>query len=293
MALSKVTKNLRGHSAKHRNHTVPKALLKRWLTEYNGRKGHWVLDCRTGHIAFHIGSKASFAISEFRYVPVRKTVGKKPYRDESLEDWFSQGENALARITDHLLEKQLLPSHGNVVGDFIQSAILLGFRSAYEYEILANVLTSADPSLAEDEIGRLVVDHFRSTYAHKLDQFSNWDYQVVPAPSESLLVCDRPMFDMTVHRLGQEMLVIPLAPSLMLIATPPSDRLRKELRFTVSDKTTSKIVTLTNHFTVERARQFVIGLPEQLKEVQPRFATSSFNQRKATDRLVVEDTGRK
>lgn len=292
MASNKVTKNQKGESAKHRNHTVPKALLKRWLTKFNGHKGHWILDCVTGHIAFQIGSEASFAISEFRYVPVRKPAGKAPYRDETVEDWFSQGENALARITGRLLEKKPLPDQRNAVGDFIQAAILLGFRSAYEYEMLEHFLASENPSLVDDEIGRNVVDHFRSTYAHKLKQFANWDFQVVPSPTESLLVCDRPMFDMTVHRLGQEMLVIPLAPSLMLVATPPSDRSRDELRFTVSDKTTSKIVTLTNHFTVERARQFVVGLPDQLKAIQPRFATSAFNQRKATDRLVVEDKDR-
>ena len=290
MASESITKNQQGKPAKHRNHTVPKALLKRWLTAFDGNVGHWVLDCDSGQIEFKPGAEASFAISEFRYVPVRTPDGQAQYRDETVEDWFSRGENDLALITDCLLKKESLADRGNAVGGLIQAAILLGFRSAYEYEMFERVMTSADPSLADDEIARRVVDHFRSTYSRKLKQFATWDYQIVPNPGESLLVCDRPMFDMTVHRLGQGMLVIPLAPSLMLVATPPSERSRKSLSFTVSDKTSSQIVTLANRFSVERARRFVVGLPDQLKAIQPAFATSALEARKATDQIVFEDT---
>ncbi len=288
MVSEKVTTNQRGERAKHRNHTVPKALLKRWRTKEDAQIGHWVLDCVSGQIAFKIGTEASFAISEFRYVPVRMHAGKPAYRDEIVEDWFSKGENHLASITDRLLKRQSLQNHGNAVGAFIQAAILLGFRSAYEYEMLGHLLASADTSLVDDEVARRVVDLFRLTYSQKLKQFANWDYQIVPSTTESLLVCDRPMFDMTLHCLEQEVLVIPLAPSVMLIATPPSDRSRKNLKFIVSDKTTSNIVSLTNQFTVKRARQFVVGLPEQLEAVKSMFETSKFQQRKATDRLVLE-----
>lgn len=288
MGLEKVTTNAQGKPAKHRNHTVPKALLKRWLTEVDGQKGHWVLDCVSGQIKFEIGTEATFAISEFRYVPVRTHAGGLAYRDEFVENWFSQGENDLALITDRLLEKQPLPNRGNAIGGFIQAAILLGFRSAYEYEMFDRLLTSADPSLVEDEVTRRVVYHFRSTYSQKLKQFANWDYQIIPSTTEPLLVNDRPMFDMTVHRIREEMLVIPLAPSIMLYATPPSDRSRKDLKFIVSDKTTQKIVTLTNMLTIERARQFVVGLPDQLNGIKPMFEASKFQERKESDRFVLE-----
>jgi hypothetical protein len=281
-------KNQRGKPAKRRNHTVPKAILKRWLTQVGGHVGHWVLDCTTGQISFKVGTEASFAVSEFRYVPVRTPAGQAPYRDEFVEDWFSRGENDLALITDRLLENRSLQETGSAAGGFIQAAILLGFRSAYEYEMLEQLLTSTDSSLVEDEISRRVVDHFKSTYSSKLRQFANWNYQVIPSATDPLLICDRPMFDMTTHRLKQDMLVIPLAPSLMLVATPPSDRARKNLKLTVSDRTSSKIVTLANEFTVERARQFVVGFHDQLKVIQPRFDTSEFQKRKATDRLVLE-----
>ena len=70
MTSGKITKNQQGRSAKRRNHTVPKALLKHWRTAVDGTVGYWVLDCDTGQVAFKPGSEASFAVSEFRYVPV-------------------------------------------------------------------------------------------------------------------------------------------------------------------------------------------------------------------------------
>lgn len=288
MRVEGVTWNCQGKPAKHRNHTVPKALLKRWLTEVDGTVGHWVLDCETGQIAFHRGAEASFAIREYRYVPVREPDGQAAYRDETIEDWFSLGENDLALITDRLLKKESLANREKATGGFIQAAILLGFRSAYEYEVFEHIVNSANPLLTNHEIARFVLDHFRTTYSQKLRQFYNWDYQIVPSPEQSLLVCDRPMFDMTVHRLRQQMIVIPLAPSLMLVASPPSDRSRRSFSLTISDKSSSKVAILANQFTVERARQFVVGLPDQLKKVQPAFAAQVFQTRKATDQVVFE-----
>lgn len=288
MVSRKITTNKQGRSAKHKNHTVPKALLKRWLTEHGDDIGHWVLDCASGQIAFNVGSEATFAISEFRYVPVRTNGGQAPYRDEIVEDWFAQGENDLALITDRLLAAQPLPNRSDAVGGFIQAAILLGFRSAYEYEMLEKYLALTEPLLVADEISERVVDFFKIAYSHKLRQFSNWDYQVVPCPTERLLVCDRPMFDMTVRGPDHEMLVIPLGPTLMLLGTPPTDRSRNGPTFEVSDRTSAKIVALTNQFTVERARQFVVGTLDQLIAVQARFSAAEFQKRKATDKLVLE-----
>jgi hypothetical protein len=289
MASQSVTTNQQGKPAKRRNHTVPKALLKRWLTKEGEAVGHWVLDCKTATIGFRPGTEASFAISEFRYVPVRAPQGQPAYRDETVEDWFSRGENDLALVTDRLGKKQSLAGASDAIGGFIQAAVLLGFRSAYEYELFDQALKHADPSLTEDEVTRRVVDHFKTTYAAKLRQFSNWDYQIVPSLDQPLLICDRPMFDMTIRGESQEMLVVPLTPSVMLVGRAPSDIHRKSLSLTVSDRTSPAIADLLNRFTVERAREFIVGLPAQLKALQPSFAAQAFSERKALDRFVFED----
>ncbi|WP_177341067.1 DUF4238 domain-containing protein [Comamonas thiooxydans] len=292
MALQEVNRNQQGNPAKRRNHTVPKALLKRWLSQHEGSKGYWTLDCASGDIRFEQGEKASFAISDYRYVPVRTTEGRAPYRDEAVEDWFSKGENDLAFVTDLVLEKKPLGSFGKKILGFTEAAILLGFRSAYEYEMLERVITDPGSALSQDDISRYVIDYFQKAYKYKLRQFANWDWQIIPAKDEDLLVCDRPLFDMTVNRLQEELLAIPLAPRLMLVAVPPKDRHRTISSLTVADVTTSKIISLANNFTVQRARQFVVAASfEQLEQLKAEFSSEAFQARKATDRIVIQGPG--
>lgn len=281
-------KNKQGVNAKRRNHTVPKALLKRWQLPHEDNVGHWVLDCTCGEISFKQGGEASFAISDYLYVPVRRVGEQNPYRDESVEDWFSKGENDLALCTDQLLAGGTSLNKSKAIPGLIQAAILLGFRSAYEYEMLGRVIVSHKPKSSQEEVAKLIVDHFKDTYSQKLRQFANWDWQTVSVEEEKLLICDRPMFDMTVHKNPQDLLAIPLAPTLMLFATPPCDRSRSGLTFVVGNKTSSKLISIANYYTVERARQFVVGSLEQLTLIKEEFTPSKFKARKATDQLVIQ-----
>ena len=288
MTSGSTTQNQHGNQAKRRNHTVPKALLKRWLTEADGKLGHWVLDCKSGDIDFRLGSEASFAIRDFVYVPIRSHNGAAPYRDETVEDWFSLGENDLALVTDWILKKEPIEHRTKAVGRLLQAVIALGFRSAYEYDTMARAVKSTNQMLSNEEVARLVVDSFKKTYTGKLRQFANWDYAIVEAPEEPLLVCDRPMFDMTVSNSQEELLVVPLTPFLMLTATAPSDRARTGPSWTQGAVASANIVSLANHLSVERARQFVVGALDQLKKIQPRFLHGAFESRKATDGLVIQ-----
>lgn len=288
MSAGSTTQNRLGKNAKHANHTVPKALLKRWLTTVNGQEGLWYLDCATGAIRFELGKKASFAISEYRYVPVRASAEGAIYRDESIEDWFSTGESDLARITDLVLQGQSLQGLDASGGGFLQAAILLGFRSSYEYQLLEDALIASDPDMSMDAVARRVLDQFRKTYSLKLREFSNWDYQIVRTPDVPLLVCDRPMFDMTLHEQRLEILTIPLAPTLLMFATPPKDRDSKHLTLTISTKLDENLARLSNISTAERARGFVVGRLDQLQAIQPEFLGNKFENRRATDRIVVE-----
>ena len=286
MLTNNITLNADGKPAKRNNHTVPKALLKRWLTTHQGQIGHWVLECTSNQVSFKPGSEARFAISDYRFVPVREDDGTTPYRDEAVENWFSRGENDLALITDLLLRKAPLPQNTGAIGGFVQAVILLGYRSAYEYLLQERLLGSTDASLSEWALGRKVVDHFRRTYSQKLEQFKNWDYRLFFCTDEQVLVCDRPLFDMTVHHSKTEMLLIPLSPSLILVASPPKDRSRKDLTLTTADLKSSGIAALANKFTIERARQFVIGTPELLLAIQSSFHPEAFAARMASDQVV-------
>lgn len=285
-----VSKNAKGAISKRRNHTVPKALLKRWRVENGGHQGHWVLDCDTGAVSFHLGKEASFAIRDYCYVPVRSTPGGGAHRDESLEDWFSVGESALANTTDVILRgggrmKQC---------DFDQllaAAILLGYRSAYEYQMMEKAIRTASPQASADEVGSLTVDHFRNLYRLKLAEFSDWSFSIFHGFPAPLVVCDRPLFDMTLHRSATQTVLIPLGPDWLLVGSPR--KAGEALRDGISSyPATEKLMEMANRFTVERARHFVVGTREQLLHIASQnFSGEQFAKRKAADSLVLTVEG--
>lgn len=282
-----VLPNQYGGKAKRQNHTVPRGLLKHWMCEKDGDEGHWVLDVPTASISFWPGKKAKFAISEYQYVPVRTPTNAGPYRDQEVEDWFMVGETDLAIVIEGLVKGTPLTNTSKSFASFIQAAILLGYRSAYEYDVLGRDFASKHPNESPVEIAVRVVDAFKTTYSVKLQQFSNWDYQILTDQPEPLMICDRPLFDMTIHRSGTPVLEIPLTPSMLMVATPPQDPNRRGFTFQVLNHSAKKLTDLANKFTVERARQFVVGHPEQLRAVQHMFAPQKLADRMKTDRMLV------
>lgn len=278
-----ITKNQSGQNAKRRNHTVPKCLLKRWLTHLDGSSGHWTLDCAGNYVFFHAGKDAEFAIRDYRYVPVRSSQDGNAYRDESLEDWFAQGENDFASVTDRILAGEQIKASEGSFGGFLQAAILLGFRSWYEYTIAEQELKSRRPDLSDEQRECMIVDGFKKVYSSKLHQFKNWDYMLISKLSEPLLLCDRPLFDMTVSSPPQDCLFIPLAPDLLLIGTAPGDSTRDTAIFSFT--TGSNMARRANEMTVERAREFIVGTEAQLIALMPKFTPGKFNGRKATDKF--------
>ena len=128
------TKDTKENQPSRKNHTVPKCLLKRWLDQSGADQGHWVLDCPTNGVYFHASKGAEFAIRDYRYVPLRELVEGKALRDESLEKWFAQGENDFSLVIDRIVAGEPSKAAEDKFGGFLQAAILLGFRSWYEYD---------------------------------------------------------------------------------------------------------------------------------------------------------------
>lgn len=281
-----VKTNAAGANAKRRNHTVPKALLKRWLVNHAGVQGLWVLDCAAGKVSFHPGDEAAFAIRDYRYVPIRTDANGQAYRDETVEDWFSQGENDLAAVTELALSGQLAAVKPSMLGGLVQAIILLGFRSSYEFDRIANLFASQHTGWTPDDVDRALVDHYARAYSAKLAQFKNWDYHLMPVDDASLLVCDRPTFDASLHRPPTPMLTTPLAKNLLMIATPPATHQRTRGNLSVGWLTYKPhLVAKVNEWTVERARAFVVGDPNVLAALQPKFAGNALAARMAADSL--------
>ncbi len=289
MTSESIIKNQFGKTPKRRNHTVPKGYLKRWLVNHNGKLGHWVLHCKSGDITFEEGKDATFAIKDYLYVPIRKYEGKEPYRDESVEDWFSYGENYLASLPENL-STQLNSIKDIPILGLIESVILLGFRSAHEYGILNNIIQTSNPSLSAEDVAKEVIDYFKIIYKIKLKQFANWDWVIFSTEKEDLMACDRPLYDMTVSIDDPiDLLAIPLSPRLILLAYPPEDIHRNYHTFEYGNQATEKTIRMYNQFTVERAREFIVGNSlEQLNTIKCNFTPELYWERVSKDKIILQ-----
>lgn len=285
-----VSVNESGVTAKRRNHTVPKALLKRWQVRVEGQAAFWVLDCNLWKVALQKGKDASFAISDYRYVPIRYSGEQIAYRDEALENWFAFGESDLASVTDKLLEDKLPSVKNKSLNGFVKASILLGFRSAYEFERVESLFKSGFPELTEEEVGARVVDHFVGLYWSKLQQFQNWDFKIIRELDEPLLLGDRPLFDMTVSRNHAQVIYIPLTPEVLLVAVPPAFVARKTMKLSFGVRS-GNIAAKVNNLTVKFARQFIVGQHAQLMSVQDRLTSADFEARKSLDSYVLSGNG--
>jgi hypothetical protein len=246
------------------------------------------LDCQANQAYFYASQDADFAIREYGYVPVRESADGEQYRDQSLEDWFSQGENDFSLITDRILAGEPSRVPAGAYGGFLQAAILLGFRSRYEYTCVEQELKNRRPGLTDEERSRLVIDAFKALYSAKLHQFKHWDYMLISNLSEPLLVCDRPLFDMTVSSAPDDCVFLPLAPDLLLVGTPPQDPARNSATFELAKG--GNLARQANEMTVERAREFLVGTKAQLVALMPRFTAEKFQERKARDQFRASIT---
>ncbi|CAI8962463.1 conserved hypothetical protein [Pseudomonas sp. IT-P44] len=276
--------NEAGKPAKRRNHTVPKAILKNWLLDEEGDPHHLLLACSSAEVRKHVGREAGFAITDWRYVPVDDRENAGGHRDESLEDWFSKGENYLASVTQKIRSGDSAISQGEFSG-LIGAAVALGFRSSYEYGLKEKLFLKLKPDLTANEACYEVVQYFKTLYEKKISQFEGWDFSFLINSEVKLIIGDRPLFDMTLHRTNTKLLTIPLAPNLLMVGIPPKTPGKQS--FEVISGTRS-LFEQTNAMTTKLAREFIVGSSvEELSALLPMFEPEAFNSRKAEDSLVA------
>jgi hypothetical protein len=270
--------NSSGKKAKRRNHTVPKSLLKRWHDPTAG--GLHYIDCTSGIVEFELGIDANFAISPYQYVPIRAG-----YRDEDLEDWFSGDENFLALLSGSSQRRrhEVLEPHN--VGKAVRAVLSLAYRSSYEYGLTQKLIAKLNPGLSEEEVMRMVVDQYKEVYFTNSKILTEFDYTIFYDLSDELLICDRPAFDMRVRGDEFQMFHMPLGPNAALIAMPKADA--KPVVKKVSGANKSSIVSMLNHQTVERARQFVVGTSDSLNNHLAELAPQKVQQRATKDQLIM------
>lgn len=282
--------NSKGNVAKRRNHTVPRSLLCEWIASKPPRQqGIYFIDCNDGILKFEEGGQANFAVSEYLYVP----IGTDGYRDERMEDWFSPDENALVTLSRETTSKSFgkaMKPHQKA--NAIRASIILGYRSHYEFGKIAEIVQSLNSSLNSAEIQQKVVSHFWAIYESKLKQFQSWSFTIFHSLPERLLICDRPLLDLTVHKDPQAMVILPISPNAFLMGTPGDSENRasgnQSATLTWIDASTSGLAAFINHQAIVRAREFLVGDPDQLAAVANQMNSSQINERKRLDKFVKQ-----
>ena len=275
--------NAEGRHAKRRNHTVPRSLLCQWGEVHSAIRTIHFLDCNDGLVKSESGEKAGFAISEYQYVP----IGTNGFRDESMENWFSPDESALIDLARETTAKTFGKSMTPVQqGKAIRACILLGYRSHYEFVKMTNLATLENPSAGEEAIQRMVVAHFWSVYKRKLEQFKNWEFTIFHSLPEKLLICDRPLYDGTVHMDPVSMICIPISPTAFLLGVP-AENPTPYASLSWKNGSTSTLAKFMNHQSAMRAREFLVGEPAQLSALANEMGMADLQKRKSIDKFFM------
>jgi hypothetical protein len=264
---------------KRRNHEVPKGLLKSWLGRENGKGGFHYIDLSTGALCFEEGREASFAITDYIYVPQRVN-GE---RDDALEDWFSIDENGLAVFSQKAAAGTLASfTNEKLIKQAIRACIALGNRSAYSMFMAITASGAADSSPHEFAVANIL----RST-GQKFRAFSTWDFLVLYNLPVPLLISERPFLDFTPR--GHDMVVMALGPRSLMIGTPCDDPSRRQMSIGVGPAKPehARIATMHNHMSVEMARQWVVASSRaELEALADELTPEKVLVRRQTDRVI-------
>lgn len=264
---------------KRRNHEVPKGLLKNWLGREGSKQGLHYIDLTAGGIRFEEGKEASFAITDYIYVPERPD-GE---RDDSLEDWFSIDENGLA-VFAHRAAAGTLSSFNNqkLIIQAIRACIALGNRSAYCMFMALTVLESLSGAPHEAAVANVL-----RSIGQKFRAFSAWDFTILYDLPVPLLISERPFLDFTPR--GHNMVFMALGPRSLMMGTSSNQLNRPEMMISVARATFAheRIAKMHNHAAIEMARQWVVaGTRAELEAIQTELTPEKVLKRRKTDRVI-------
>ena len=267
---------------KRRNHEVPRGLLKNWLGSKGGQQGYHFWDFADCERKFEKGSWAGFAVTELLYVPFVSEIE----RSDALEDWFAVDENGLALLGVAAQSGQVHSLKPKILTQAIRAAIALGFRNAYQFYCIGEVLDAQKPG---QHLHGNIIDNAYKVFQAKFRQFSNWDFTIVYALPLNLLINESPFFDWTLRPDPQNLVTMPLAPNAILFGTPPPQKSRKEMaiRWTRGEDKT-KLAELQNQFSVENARQWIVSkTPVQIDDLAKELSRERLEHRRSLDRTVM------
>lgn len=265
---------------KKNNHQVTRALLEYWQTTRKNSSVIWSFDVTKQEKKFFQGSKASFAIVEYLYVPLQEDGS----RNDDLENEFAGDEGSLGHLLKAANGRSTRKPSYRTLKKGIRSCVSLGFRSSY-YAYRAMSLL-AQHGVDSGNLHRMAIETMRKTLQAKYEQFANWRFVIITGLKEDLLINEQLFRDWTVHRNPHNFITMALGPRAMLVGTPSPDN-----RFAVAWGNANQApVNVANHnqFTIDTARHFIVAASEvQLDAVIPLLTSELVTERMSSDRVVT------
>lgn len=265
---------------KRRNHEVPKGLLKNWLGRKDSKEGFHYADLSTGVLHFEEGREASFAITEYIYVPERYNGA----RDDALEDWFSVDENGLAVFAQRAAAGTLASfNNEKLIIQAIRACIALGNRSAYGMYLAMTAIHYETGSLHEAAVANVL-----RSIGQKFTAFKTWDFMVLYDLPVPLLVSEKPFLDFTFR--GFDTVVMALGPRALMMGTPSANPGRSQMSLGVgpAGPEHASIAKMHNHATIAMARQWIVASSRsELDAVHSELTPDKVLNRMKTDRVIV------
>ncbi|MEQ1564788.1 MAG: DUF4238 domain-containing protein [Myxococcota bacterium] len=272
--------------AKRNNHEVARSFLRRWRHPVPDTTDKlWALDVRTSTIEER-SLEATFAIGRFIYVP--RVNGK---RDDRMEDWFGEAEQALSEFLERVdggrLDQIDPKQHTRIVFALAGLAV----RSEYEVRRLQAAVAEREDlrsgmALAtddEDSIHLAVVDNLINHVTMIAESLAGRTLQVALDCDDEPLVCDRP----AVYSPKLATLLVPLGPRSFCVIDGRAQLGPAAMTFPGRGRT-AELVQQLNRWTVERARRWVVAATRpQLETIRQAYTPELLARREAADAITV------
>ncbi|MVM39465.1 DUF4238 domain-containing protein [Spirosoma sp. HMF3257] len=183
-----------------KNHTIPRVILKEWVSKKDGLEGVFVyeIDKKKEYFSSAKGGRGfSFAITNFLYVP--DIDGKK---HPNLEKWKSGLESVLSKFIRSIKSQQVkgLVKDNAELALILMSIISLDATSKYDIELGYKFLIdnpeykkliSGEP---EREIKILLLENAVNSVNEEISNYEAIEFTVLTAGEDSeFIYCDRPL----------------------------------------------------------------------------------------------------
>lgn len=182
------------------NHTIPRAILKHWISNINDREGVYVYDIKKDkqYFSSSTGKRAfSFAISNYLYVPHINGI-----KNPDLEKWKGGLEAILSEFIELIKKKQRtgIAKSDYHITQILMAILSLDGTSKYDIEAASNfLLNNLDyknliSGKPEREVNILILENIVNSIIEEVISYKAIEFTVLTSDQDNQFIyCDRPL----------------------------------------------------------------------------------------------------